>query len=376
MTATMLGSSAINDFDGVSLDMLIRQGFRPVRIARAQMLTPNVLSVELSPGETNTAYAPGAHLEVAIPLPEGPAIRHYSLVAGDEDALRIAILREECGRGGSSWLHENLGDCSSMMVRGPRDTFGYEGMGPAYFIAGGIGITPLTAMTRAAAEADIDWHLLYVGRRRESMVFAEALASEHGPEHVTIHITEEAGRPDVVSSARRWSDEHGGSAHIYTCGPTPLMRTLEAGFAEDQSITVISEDFESTDRPPESQNVEAGLHDPFSAGNTTGASGTTSSQARRSGAGTAGDTLFIVELADGSQIDVPTGCSIIDALGHAGIRTLSSCQKGTCGTCETPILEGEADHRDSVLCAEEHTAQETMMICVSRACGSRITLDL
>lgn len=376
MAASMLGSSAINDFDGVSLDMLIRQGFRPVSITRTQMFTPDVLGVDLSPAEMSTTFAPGSHLEVAIPLPEGPAIRHYSLVAGDEDGLRIAVLREDDGRGGSSWLHENVGACSSVLIRGPRDTFGYGGTGPAYFVAGGIGITPLTSMVSASAAAGIDWHLLYVGRRREAMAFTETLVAAYGTEHVTVHVTEEAGRPDVVSCARRWLEEHGGSAYVYTCGPAPLMRTLDDGFAKDPRVIVIREDFDSVDAAPALPISGRGSAVLSSSDHVTVACDTALTSTDQLGTGAVGDAPFVVELTDGSEVMVPPGCSIIDALGDVGIRTLSSCQKGTCGTCETVILDGTADHRDSVLDTDEQDAQETMMICVSRACGERITLDL
>ncbi len=55
---------------------------------------------------------------------------------------------------------------------------------------------------------------------------------------------------------------------------------------------------------------------------------------------------------------------------------LYSRTEGTCGTCETDIVEGEADHRDAVLTAEEQATGETMMICVSRCRGARLVLDL
>ena len=55
---------------------------------------------------------------------------------------------------------------------------------------------------------------------------------------------------------------------------------------------------------------------------------------------------------------------------------LNSCREGNCGTCETDITFGEADHRDEVLTAEEKAEQFSMMICVSRAKGDRIGLDL
>lgn len=405
MTATMLGSIAIGGFDGVSLDMLIRQGFRPVPITGTQALTPDVLAVDLSPAEANATIAPGSHVEVAVPLPDGPAIRHYSLVAGDGEAgsLRIAILREAGGRGGSTWLHEHLPECTSMLIRGPRDTFGYLGVGPVLFVAGGIGITPITAMAAAAAAAGIDWHLLYIGRRREAMAFAQDLLRDHGPERVTVHITEEEGRPDVIAIARRWAAEHAGhttavdepvtgfevsaGTTVYTCGPVPLMRTLELGLAEEADITVVSEDFSSVmgseparARTDQTSRLSPGRSTPPGGGTVGGTASANEGEDDRddgeSGSQGRGDHPFVVELSDGSEVDVPNGCSIIDALGSAGVRTLSSCQKGTCGTCETLILDGTADHRDSVLSPEEHAGQETMMICVSRACGDRITLDL
>ena len=361
MTATLNGSPAIGEFDGIDLDMLIRQGFRPVPVTRVESLTPEVLGIELTPAEATAGLAPGSHIEVAVPLPGGPVIRHYSLVAGPAETLRIGVLREDRGRGGSAWLHEHLASCTSLLIRGPRDTFGYRGIGPVFFVAGGIGITPLTAMIAAAASAGDDWHLLYIGRRQESMAFADALVDEYGTDHVTVHITESAGRPDAVSAVREWAGGRAADTTVYVCGPVPLMRSLETGLAEEPAITVISENFDDAAEAGPSSRAQSGRQ---------------SAVGSCSAAGGGGDDAFVVELGDGSEVEVPAGCSIIDALGQAGVRTLSSCQKGTCGTCETVILEGEADHRDSVLSAEEHAAQETMMICVSRACGGRIALDL
>ena len=60
----------------------------------------------------------------------------------------------------------------------------------------------------------------------------------------------------------------------------------------------------------------------------------------------------------------------------AGIAVLSSCQEGTCGTCETAVLEGTVDHRDSLLTPAEQAANDTMFICVSRAACPRLLLEL
>jgi ferredoxin len=66
----------------------------------------------------------------------------------------------------------------------------------------------------------------------------------------------------------------------------------------------------------------------------------------------------------------------LDALDDAGVPVPSSCREGTCGTCETTVLEGEVEHRDSILTDEERTSGNTMMVCVSRARSARLVLDV
>ena len=85
------------------------------------------------------------------------------------------------------------------------------------------------------------------------------------------------------------------------------------------------------------------------------------------------DEPFEVEFAD-SDTTVTVGAeeSILDAAARVGLSVISSCKEGTCGTCETPVVSGAVDHRDSILTADEQEANDTMMICVSRAargCG-------
>jgi len=75
-------------------------------------------------------------------------------------------------------------------------------------------------------------------------------------------------------------------------------------------------------------------------------------------------------------LTVPPQRSIMSVVEEAGVGVLSSCAEGTCGTCETRVLDGEPDHLDSVLSEVERRAGDCMMICVSRSCTSRLVLDL
>ena len=67
-----------------------------------------------------------------------------------------------------------------------------------------------------------------------------------------------------------------------------------------------------------------------------------------------------------------------DALCGPSARTqgLYSCRRGVCGTCETTVLQGDPDHRDMVLTPDERESNQTMMICVSRARGGELVLDI
>ena len=78
----------------------------------------------------------------------------------------------------------------------------------------------------------------------------------------------------------------------------------------------------------------------------------------------------------GRNIRVGSEESILDVLGREGFDVPSSCREGTCATCETNVVDGTVDHRDSVLSEEEKESGKTMMICVSRARSSQLILDL
>ena len=86
----------------------------------------------------------------------------------------------------------------------------------------------------------------------------------------------------------------------------------------------------------------------------------------------AASALFV----DRRESTLNEGGDYLMAVEEAGIGVLSSCAEGTCGTCETPVLSGRPDHRDSVLTEEERRADDCMLICVSRSCTDRLVLDL
>ena len=282
------------------------------------------------------AWSAGAHIDVNL----GPdLVRQYSLCGdpGDPTVWRIAVLKEKAGRGGSARVHDELHEGVGVEVRGPRNNFAFEPAERYVFIAGGIGITPLLPMAAAAQEAGADWVLHYGGRTRSSMAFRDAIQERWG-ERVSIHPQDESGLLDLDTLL---GDPQPGTL-VYCCGPEPLLLAVEQRCKSWPAGALHVERFAPR------QVGEPVLHDSFE-----------------------------IRLAkSGLSLVVPTDKSILEVIEQAGIQVLSSCHEGTCGTCETGLREGIADHRDSLLTAEEQAANDTMMICVSRAACPLLVLDL
>ncbi|MBW4700580.1 oxidoreductase [Micromonospora sp. RL09-050-HVF-A] len=279
-------------------------------------------------------WTPGAHVDLAL----GPElVRQYSLCGdpADRSVLRIAVQREPDGRGGSRLAHARLTVGGTVRVHGPRNTFPLVAARRYLFVAGGIGITPIRPMVDAADAAGADWRLAYGGRSRATMAFATTLRERYG-DRVCLCPQDETGLLDLTGLLGRTGD-----GLVYCCGPESLVRAVEEHCADWLPGRLHVERF--TPR-----------------GDADGP-----------------ETAIEVELAlSGRTVRVPPGVPILRAVEEAGVPVLSSCREGTCGTCETPVLAGVPEHRDSLLTAQERAAGDTMMICVSRARTPRLVLEL
>ena len=282
----------------------------------------------------------GAHVDVHVPNGElEPFVRQYSLSSdpAERTTYRIGVLQEVSGRGGSAAVHETLLPGSRVTVSWPRNNFRLAPSPKYLFVAGGIGITPILAMVREAERAGAEWELVYGGRTRTSMAFLPELAV-HG-DRVTVVPQDERGLIDLPGLFRQVRED----TLVYACGPEPLLRAAEESTAHWPKDSLRLERFAP-------KAVERTLP----------------------------DTAFEVEFAE-SRTVVRVGAeeTILEAAEQAGLPVISSCKTGTCGTCETPLLAGRADHRDSILTASEQEAGATMMICVSRAAAGcpRLVLD-
>lgn len=319
-----LGDGASGD---VSIDAVVA-GRRDVAEGVVELV------LEAADGGDLPEWEPGAHIDII--LSDG-AIRQYSLCGDptDRKSFRVAILLEQEGDGGSRRIHAELHRGISVEIKGPRNHFPLHDAPRYLFIAGGIGVTPLIPMMRAAEASGAEWRFVYGGRSESTMGYVDELRAEGS--QVAIWPEDSKGLIDLPQLLG--TPEEG--TLIYSCGPEPLLAAVEELCAS---------------WPRGALNLER-----FSAVEVD----------------TSADTGFEVELQQtGTTLHVRDDQSILEVVTEAGVYVSTSCTEGTCGSCETVIVEGTAEHRDVVLSPEEQDAQETMMICVSRASCPRLVLDL
>jgi len=308
-----------------------------MRVAARRTLTPQIMEFTLAPVEEDAlpAFTPGAHITVATP---SGAMRRYSLVNDGTapDHYTIAVKREPASRGGSVSMHDEALEGAELNVEAPENDFPLADAARYLLIAGGIGVTPIYAMAGHLEREGKDFSIIYLSRSAEEAAYLDDLTTAFG-DRVTAH--HDGGDPEKIYDF--WDHfAESQKLNVYCCGPKPLMDEIKAISGHWPEGRVNFEDF----KPVEVVRAD--------------------------------DEPFEVELRkSGKTLTVPADRSILEAMREAGFSTVSSCESGTCGTCKTGLIEGEADHRDMVLMDEEKANK--IMICVSRACaGGRLVLDL
>ena len=256
----------------------------------------------------------------------------------DTSRYMIAVKRDERGRGGSVSLVDGTRPGDVVSVSKPRNLFELTATAPGYiFVAGGIGITPILSMIHwIRANGNRPFRLYYLTRSAEGTAFLRELGGDDIRDRVVVH--HDGGIADNVFDL--WPVfEEPTRAHIYCCGPRPLMDAVRDMTGHWPTSQVHFEDFGSDLVRPRDD-----------------------------------DAPFTVKLArSGAVLDVPVGATILEVMRARGLDAPSSCESGTCGTCRTGLISGDVDHRDMVLSpAERRTA---IMVCVSRAKAGELVLD-
>ena len=285
-------------------------------------------------GRALPRFAAGAHVD--LHLPNG-LVRQYSLCNAQDEAHRyvVGIKRDPASRGGSAYLHEQLKVGTVLAIGAPRNHFAlHEDASHSVLIAGGIGVTPIACMVQRLRALGASFELHYSVRRRAEAAFLPELAG--GNFH--LHVDAEHGNAPLPIAAIVAGAAAGGP--LQWCSPGPMLDAFEAAAAG---------------RPAGHVHLER-----FAAAAPVAVEGGFTVQLAR-----AGRSLFIGK-----------GCTILDTLRQEGIAVQASCEQGICGSCETRVLSGRPDHRDSLLSDDESQSNQVMMICCSGSKDPVLVLDL
>lgn len=308
----------------------------------------DIVSIELRSASHEIGF-PSAEAGSHIDLHLGNGlVRSYSLTnPGESNKYVVTVLKDRRSRGGSLYVHEQLRVGQVISISTPRNNFQLnETVSQNVLLAGGIGITPLYAMLKRLRELDRRAHLIYCSRSRTDAAFIDeiqALASSSPDGALSVHFhfddEQDGAAPDLVRLFGNFSPE----THFYCCGPGPMLEAYEKACDKLGYKHVHMERFAAA---------------PAVTGQVTTSAG------------------YTVELKkSGKMVQVAPGIRLLDALLSAGCKVEYSCQEGLCGACETRVLSGEVEHRDSILTKEERAANKSMMICVSGCKSETLVLD-
>lgn len=314
-----------------------------VRVRSARHVALDVRELTLVPVDAGElpAYTPGAHIDLHL---RPGLVRQYSLCGdgGDRASYTVAVKLEAASRGGSRFMHEAVVPGTVLDIGAPRNHFPLlANAAHSVLVAGGIGITPLLSMARHLQARGKPFELLHFVRSAELAAYRDLLASDPFAAYCRLW----CGLPPeaVREQLERALCAPPSGAHLYLCGPAGFMDTVLAVAARHWPAGQVHlEHFAAPPVTPE-----------------------------------AVDGAFEVRLARCARtVTVPAHMTIVDALREQGVPVETACEQGICGTCVTPVLEGEVDHRDGFLTDAEKARGDCIALCVSRARGPSLTLDL
>lgn len=317
-----------------------------VQVVNKVVEAEGIVSLELETLDKSKLppYKPGAHIDVVLP---NGLIRQYSLYKNDSAPSRspsrysIAVLREQSGRGGSQYIHDELEIGSVLSVSQPRNLFELVDAKKSILLAGGIGVTPIMCMASQLARDGADFTMHYCCRSSDRMAFKAELSTPDYGNKVLFHIDEEAAQP--AFNAAEVFAQPDKDTHLYVCGPKGFMDFIistakKQGWADEN---IHFEYFSGVEMTPD--NAEG----------------------------------FQIKLANcGTILPVKDDETVLHVLREHGVEVPVSCEQGVCGTCVTRVLDGEPDHRDLFLTSAERDSNSVFTPCCSRSKSALLVLDL
>ena len=319
-------------------DNALEENYIRCKVHSTKMLTEAIKAVELIPLEGNIiSWAPGSHIDVSLP---NGLIRSYSLYPKKSllsKRYSIAVSLSPRSKGGSAFIHSSLNRGDIVYISEPKNNFPFRVCNNVRFIAGGVGITSILAMVYEADKRNLEWSLDYIGESVSKLIFLKELKKFSS--RVRIYTTSDGCRPEIEDMLANAKE----GMSIYACGPPSLLNSIR-NVCNAQGYVLHTEYYD-----PAYEFSELPMPE-----------------------------FEVTIKRNKKRFRVHEGETLADAIRRNNESISVSCRQGTCGSCEVTVIEGEIDHRDSVLVAQQPSrgCPASMMACVSRAKGSMIMIDI
>lgn len=311
----------------------------PVTVSDIRSLTPQIKQFTFTreDGLVLPEFTGGSHIIVKMTNTLSNA---YSLSSSPNkrNFYQVCVRKEDTGKGGSLFMHNHLKIGDKIEISSPKNLFPLVKSDAKHIlIAGGIGITPFIPQLEELNERDANYELHYAFRAPEHGALVDELKNSAHQNNCYYYI----GSHNEFLELDSLISKQPKGTHFYVCGPQSLIDAMISSCHRHHCAdeTIHFEQF-SASQPSHAES-------------------------------------FTVTLAKSNrEVTVDADETILQAVEKIGITVECLCREGVCGTCETAILAGEAQHFDQYLDDDEKSSQRSLMICVSRAQGKSITLDL
>jgi len=331
------------------------QGARPFRLAEKVAECDGVASLHLAPedGAPLAPYAPGQYLTLAVPVPGAadPVVRCYSLSeAPRPERYRVTVRALPGARGAppgraSTWLVREAAPGLRLEVGAPagRFTLDTAEADPVVLVGAGIGVTPLLAMLDAQVQADPSREVrLFLGFRSGAehpfRTDLRAIAAAHPAVHL-VTCYSRPGPDDVRGrdyDLEGWITIHLLKRHLppsdrpyrfFVCGPPPMMGSVVGGL-EDLGV------------PGSRVHIES-----FGPATVKKLRRVTERRLPKVAAAAAAEGPRVTFAKSGVDAAFePRDEALLYLAERAGVPIPYACASGHCGTCLTPLREGEVEY--------------------------------
>lgn len=309
----------------------------PVYVTKIQDRTPYIREFSLAGHHTALLpFSSGSHIVVDMRLNHRTLRNAYSLINDPDESqhYQIAIRLQQASRGGSKFMHQQVEVGDILHISAPLNLFALHAKATHHvFIAGGIGITPFLSHIKYLTRIGGSFELHYACRPGVSNAYEDMLVQQW-PNQVHLYSAHTRRRLDSHAVLR----QQPLGSHVYICGPNRLIEEVQS-----QAHTL--------GWSPHRVHVEAFAAPP------------------------SGEAFEVFLTQHQRRIAVAADFSLLEALEQQGISCPNLCRGGVCGQCVTSYSQGEVEHFDHYLTAQQQAKQ--LMVCVSRAkAGTCLHLDL